>query len=208
LRDFQRGEPRFYIEHIRHAVELAAADADAVLIFSGTQTFAAAGPRTEAQGYWMLAKHYGWWGAPPVRQRATTEEFALDSFQNVLFSICRFREFAGEWPSRITVVGWGFKERRFVDLHRDALRFPRERFTYAAVNNPAHVEMTEPEEAANCNAFAADPYGSSGSLAEKRSARNPFHRHHGYRDSCPELRDLLDHAGPEPFSGALPWDTL
>jgi hypothetical protein len=206
LRDFQRGEPRFYIEHIRRAVEMAAVDGESTLIFSGTQTFAAAGPRSESQGYWLLAKHFGWWGSPAVRARATTEEFALDSFQNVLFSLCRFHEFNGTWPRRITVVGWGFKQRRFVDLHRAAMRFPHDRFSYAAVNDPAHLEMVEPEEAANCGAFAADPYGSGGALAEKRAVRNPFRRCHGYRDSCPELRPLLDHLGPELFSGPLPWD--
>jgi hypothetical protein len=208
LRDFQRGEPRFYLEHIRRAVELAAADAGAILIFSGTQTFAAAGPRSESQGYWMLAKQFGWWGSPAARERATTEEFALDSLQNVLFSCCRFHEFTGEWPGQITVVGWGFKARRFVELHRAALRFPPERFTYIPVNDPAHLEMVEPEEAAHRALFAADPYGSLGSLAEKRVQRNPFQRCHGYRESCPELRALLDHRGPEPFSEPLPWDTL
>jgi hypothetical protein len=208
LRDFQRGEPRFYIEHIRHAVELAAADPNALLIFSGGQTFAAAGPRSEAQSYWMLAKHFAWWGTPETSGRCTTEEFALDSFQNFLFSVCRFHEFVGGWPKSISVVGWAFKARRFVDLHRAAVRFPLETFAYAGVNNPTHVEMAEPEEAAACAAFASDPYGLCGSVSEKRAQRNPFHRWHGYRDSCPELRALLDHRGSELFSGPLPWDTL
>jgi hypothetical protein len=208
LRDFQRGEPRFYAEHVRRAVELAAADLTAILIFSGTQTFASAGPRSESQGYWLLAKQYAWWGTPAVRERATTEEFALDSLQNVLFSLCRFHEFTGSWPRRITVVGWQFKERRFVELHRAALRLPPERFAYIAVNNPAHVEMAEPEEASNCAQFGVDPYAAGGSLAEKRAQRNPFRRHHGYRSSCPELCELLNHRGPELFSGPLPWDTL
>jgi hypothetical protein len=143
-----------------------------------------------------------------VNERAITEEFALDSFQNVLFSLCRFHEFTGDWPRRITVAGWKFKQRRFVDLHRAAVRLPAERFEYAGINDPPHLEMAEPEEAANCRAFEADPYGSCSSLLDKRDRRNPFHRHHGYRDSCPELRFLLDHRGPELFSGPLPWDTL
>jgi hypothetical protein len=63
-------------------------------------------------------------------------------------------------------------------------------------------------EAKNCAAFTADPYAADSSLAEKRALRNPFHHHHGYRDSCPELRALLDHQGPELFPGPLPWDTL
>src|ERR1051325_1966427 len=91
LRDYQRGEPRFYIEHIRRGVELAAADERSVLVFTGGQTFPDAGPRSEALGYWALAEHFGWWGARPVRARGILEDFSGDSFENVLYSICRFR---------------------------------------------------------------------------------------------------------------------
>jgi hypothetical protein len=208
LRDYQHGEPCFYLEHIQHAVELTAADPRALLIFSGSPTCASAGPRSEAQGYWMLAEHFGWWGATDASARAVTEEFALDSFQNLLFSLCRFHEVTGAWPSRITVAGWGFKAQRFVDLHRAAVRFPSERFHYAAVNDPADGTAAARAEALNRAEFAADPYGCSGTLAEKRRRRNPFSRRHGYRDSCPALRALLDHRGPELFSAPLPWDTL
>lgn len=208
LRDYQRGEPCLYLAHIRRAVDLAAADRDALLVFSGGQTFLDAGPRSEAQGYWMLAEHFGYWPQPDVRARGTTEEFARDSFENVLFSICRFREVTSAWPRRITVVGWGFKARRFSDLHRAVLGFPAERFHYAAVNDPADLAAAAREEASNRTAFAADPYGSFSALAEKRRGRDPFHRRHGYRDSCPELRALLDHRGPEIFSAPLPWDKL
>jgi hypothetical protein len=44
--------------------------------------------------------------------RATVEEFALDSYENLLFSIARFREATGRWPEEITVVGYGMKRRR------------------------------------------------------------------------------------------------
>ena len=65
LRDYQRCEPHFYIEHIRRAVELAAGPS-AVLVFSGGNTFAQAGPRSEAFGYWALAERFGWWGSAGV----------------------------------------------------------------------------------------------------------------------------------------------
>jgi len=44
--------------------------------------------------------------------RVTTEEFALDSYQNLLFAIARFREVVGDWPKKVTVVGYGMKRRR------------------------------------------------------------------------------------------------
>lgn len=66
--------------------------------------------------------------------RATTEDYALDSFQNLLYSIARFHEYTGRYPSRITVVGYEFKRRRFTELHRAALRWPRERFDYIGID--------------------------------------------------------------------------
>ena len=205
LRDYQRGEPQFYLEHIRRGVELAAADSASVLVFSGGNTFPQAGPRSEAFGYWALAERFGWWGSAEVRARAILEDFSRDSFENVLFSICRFREFTGSWPRRITVTGWGFKEARFVDCHRAAVGFPEECFQYEAVNDPEDLAAAVREEAANRDAFLADPYAASGALARKREARSPFRREHGFRTSCVELADLLEHRGPDLFAGPLPW---
>ena len=59
--------------------------------------------------------------------RATTEDHALDSFQNVLFSLARFHEATGAYPARITVVSFGAKQQRFVELHARALRWPAPR---------------------------------------------------------------------------------
>ena len=66
--------------------------------------------------------------------RATTEDYALDSYQNLLFSLARFHEYTGRWPSKITVVGYEMKRRRFTDLHRAALRWPADRFEYVGVD--------------------------------------------------------------------------
>ena len=54
--------------------------------------------------------------APLVR--ATTEDYALDSYQNLLFSIARFHEYTGRWLSKITVIDYKMKRQRFTDLHR------------------------------------------------------------------------------------------
>jgi hypothetical protein len=40
------------------------------------------------------------------------EEYALDSYENLLFSIARFREVTGRWPEKITVIGYGMKQAR------------------------------------------------------------------------------------------------
>ena len=48
----------------------------------------------------------------PPSLRIATEEYALDSYENLLFSVARFKEVTGVWPGRITVVGYGMKRRR------------------------------------------------------------------------------------------------
>lgn len=180
LEPFQKGEPPFYIEHIRRGVELAADRPAALLIFSGGQTRREAGPKSEAQGYWALADHFRWWGAGGVKPRATTEEFARDSFENLLFSLCRFRECAGRYPASVTVVSWEFKRRRF-DLHRETIGFPADRFQFAGANNPPDLDAAlRGEEGSALAPFRADPWGAGRVLAAKREKRNPFRRRHGY----------------------------
>ena len=203
LKPFQSSEGSLYIDHIAHGVALAAST-DSMLLFAGGQTDASAGPRSEGQGYWLAAEYNGWFGHPEVRNRATTEEFSLDSFQNLLFGICRYREITGRYPKSIVVVGWKFKAPRF-DVHRSALRFPESRFRYEGVNDPPSLKENLPFEQARLELFRRDPYGFAAESVGKREARNVFRRQHGYRQSCPELVRLLDYQGPELFSDELPW---
>jgi len=189
---------------VKRAVEVAAQQSDSLLVFAGGQTDAAAGPRSEGQGYWLAAEYFDWFGHPQVRGRATTEEFSLDSFQNLLYGICRFREVVGGYPEAIVALGWKFKSARF-DVHRRALHFPAARFRYEGVNDPPTIAENLPFEQARALLFERDPYGATPEPAGKRAARNVFRRYHGYRESCPELAGLLAHRGPELFAGPLPW---
>jgi hypothetical protein len=175
-----------------------------LLVFSGGQTDPAAGPVSEALGYWRIAHHHDWYGQPHVRHRATTEEFALDSFHNLLYGICRFHEMTHRYPQRVTVLGWRFKQARF-DFHRASLRFPAERFSYLGVNDPELIDDARHHEALRLADFERDPYGATPALAAKRDSRNPFRRRHGYAHSCPELTGLLMHSGPGLFLDPLPW---
>jgi hypothetical protein len=204
LQDFQRGEPPFYIEHIRSGVDIAGRDKTSLLVYSGGQTRREAGPRSEAQSYWNLAEHFQWWSQPEVAGRATTEEFARDSFENLLFAICRFKECAGQYPDLIHVVSWAFKEERF-GLHREALRFPQARFRFHGVNQPADLTGAQRGEAKAIAAFRRDLYGTGEDLARKRDERNPFHRHNPYLLTCPELEGLLRHQSSDFYQGSLPW---
>ncbi len=204
LKHFQAGEGRFYVDHVRAGVELAARDPESLLVFAGGQSDPLAGPRSEGQGYWLIADNAGWYGHSEVRERATTEEFSLDSFLNVLYGLCRFREFTGRYPEFFTAIGWKFKGERF-DLHREAVRWPADRFRYIGVNDPPELEKNLPFEEMRREIFRLDPYGSSPEPSEKRRARNAFRRQHGYAESCPEIADLIRWQGPQLFDGPLPW---
>jgi len=215
LESFQKGgQVQTFVDHILKGIEIAQNDERSLLVFSGGQTRPLAGPRSEGQSYWNLAHHiYRNDRAMDkfLLERVVSEEFARDSYENVLFSLCRFFEMTGRYPEKVTVIGFGFKERRFSDLHRKAVRFPQERFSYIGID-PANADLKELDRLENANAgmhFAADPYGCSSSvLAGKRLSRNPFRRMHGYGQTNPALLDLLSWC-PENghfFDNPLPWN--
>ena len=89
---------------------------------------------TEAESYLRLAQAARLLPDRLLFERSTTENYALDSFQNLLFSIARFHEFTGHFPSSITIVGYEFKRPRFTELHREALRWPIDKFNYVGVD--------------------------------------------------------------------------
>ena len=95
------GSVKTFISHITHASQLAVQDPEALLIYSGGQTRAHS-DMSEATSYARLAKAGDIYAQfvkddPDHRfgiefERVTTEEYALDSFENILFSIARFKE--------------------------------------------------------------------------------------------------------------------
>ena len=191
---------------------------------------------TEAQSYLRLALSSS--SITPeedVYARLTTEDFALDSFQNLLFSIARFKEFTGRYPNRISVVGYEFKKPRFENLHRAAIRWPENKFTYYGIDpyDSEHVhEAIEGEvrvlvvffplllKAASKRKngfipYSKDAYGCHHPLLDKRQRRNPFRRFHSYYLSAPELSQLLDWCPGsqeniliQTFFEPLPWDPI
>lgn len=58
------------------------------------------------------------------------QEHARDSFENLLFSLCRFHELTGSYPEHLTMVSYDFKRARFLEVHRAALRWPEERMSF------------------------------------------------------------------------------
>ena len=212
LEDFQKGQVGTFMKHIEKGVQLAANDSSSLLLFSGGQTRKNAGPRSEGGTYWMVANANGWYGhgTHGVQQRALSEEYARDSLENLLFSVCRFNQVVGRYPHTIDVVSFGFKRVRFIDVHRKALRFPMERFRFHGID-PDGTEgmrsLSAKERSQAMGPFAGDPYGcNTPVLSGKKTERNPYIRYHPYPQGCPELAPLFRHCGRSVYSGPLPWD--
>ncbi|KAM7253001.1 hypothetical protein ACFE04_025619 [Oxalis oulophora] len=201
------GQAATFLSHIEKGIEITAHDDGALLLFSGGETRKEAGPRSEAHSYWAVAESKRWFGKQDsVRWRAMTEEHARDSFENLLFSVCRFRELTGKYPQNLTVVSYDFKEIRFANLHRSAIGFPESRFFY--LGTPATPSATEGAlkgEALVRSQFLEDPYGCRSSLWRKKLKRDPFHRAIPYPTGCPEIQGLFTYCGTTIYPGSLPW---
>ena len=215
LLSYQKGQglPQAILRHIEAGIEEANRDKEALLVFSGGETRAVTGPTTEGHAYFLVADAMNLWPTGgTVRARATAEEFATDSFENLLFSIARFREVTGDYPQKITVVSFTFKQRRFETLHAHALRWPPDRFSYIGVDPPASTgfdlqRATNGELENAAKPFEQDPYGChSELLQQKRKDRNPFSRTAPYPLSAPEMKELLGYCGPQLFpEDRVPW---
>ena len=233
-----------YLRHMSKAAELAMSDPKSLLVYSGGQTRSNA---FEAEGtsYFRVAETLDLYrqhetpknGSPPAQidedspralfPRAATETYALDSHQNLLFSICRFNEcvvlflldalliarvrITGHYPSHISVIGFGMKRARFTDVHREAIRWPLSAWTYIGIDDADEDGSSYTgEKEHGLLPYQQDMYGCHGSLLAKRRARNPFRMVHSYFTSNPQLHDLLEHCPPDGtkvYSGRLPWDS-
>jgi len=212
-----RGLPQTIIAHIREGIRQAAIDPRSILIFSGGETRASTGPVNEGTSYFRVADAMDMWKDgiakdKNVRARTISEEFATDSFQNLLFSICRFREITGSYPDKITTVSFSFKQTRFETMHSNSLLWPSEHFHYVGIDPDASTgfdigEATKGELENAAKPFDSDPYGCHTEvLLEKRRMRNPFHRTPPYELTCPEMKELLHWCGPDIISSdKVPW---
>lgn len=183
-------------EHIQICLDLLKKDPQATLVISGGQTKKEAGPISEALSYYELALRLK--PSQYVLERVTTEEFARDSFENVLYLICRFYELHERYPSRITIVGFEFKRDRFINKHLKQALLYQENIEYIG-NMPNPVDLNDSErrhyfedieKSEHDHAvihFARDWYGVMPPLSVKKERRNPFNRYHGYALSNPKL---------------------
>jgi hypothetical protein len=217
LLDYQLGQgfPEIIHSHIEEGIAIASSDPKSLLIFSGGQTRQEVGPMSEAASYYYYAKHYHLLpsssslssssSTPPIH----LEEYARDSYENILFSICRFYELTSAYPDHITVVGFDFKSKRFTEIIRRAIRFSSRSFHYFGIQPNLqlfHYDNAVRGEAMVFESLAKDMYGcNTPDLRNKREERDPYQRTIPYSLSCPELEGLLHWCESTVYPGSLPW---
>lgn len=193
LLDYQRGQHRLHLEFIKAGIAQSEQDPNSMLIFSGGKTREAVGPISEADSYKQAALLYMQSLKRPFNtNRWAVEEFARDSFENLAFSLCLFKQASGNYPEKITVIGFPFKEPRFRDLHWPTIQKYLDQdvqieFDYVGVHLEGYNQHGLIDRAYPL--FQRDPLGQSGVLAEKRRERNPFRQQHSY-DCLSFLREL------------------
>ncbi|KAI8093754.1 uncharacterized protein BX664DRAFT_113634 [Halteromyces radiatus] len=240
LEPYQQGQVKTFLDHIQKGIDLLVSDPQALLIFSGGQTRPSAGPISEGLSYWQAAQTLILQQLPKtlddlntLSRRMIVEEYARDSYENILYSLCRFSEMTSDYPSKLTVIGFDFKRPRFEQLHINAIRYPREQFEYIGIDPVSFMEGTvalsneegddqqDLKESGNQLAdvarqgelhnsykpFQTDLYACRGTLRQKKLDRNPYRRRPPYRSTCPILAPLFDYCPSNNmiFKGPLPW---
>ncbi|CAN8106468.1 unnamed protein product [Discula destructiva] len=199
IEDWKKGETPTYTEHIKAGLMALNADDRALLVFSGGPTVSSTS-ESEAHSYERLAHANNYWGLVPFEPKTTDtvnqsmhhpidsltpfmpaharillDTRALDSYQNILFSLLEFWRATdhNHWPDRLTIVSHAFKRRRLVEAHCiAALGFSLDRVAFIGINPPGVPEVLGGEERA-VEAWLQDPHGQSEPLREKRRGRNP-----------------------------------
>lgn len=193
-----------FIDHIHTSFNILRQNQNAHLIISGGQTKIKAGPLSEAQSYYNLSQRLVD-DAKELSLRVHVEEFARDSFENVIFLLCKFYEVHKQYPSHLTIVGFEFKRGRFLENHlKQALNWKLpENITYIG-NAPNPKDLLEKEQEAYfqdlyasekrfaVDLFEQDWYGCKGKLLLKKQSRNPFGQKHNYHESNPYLSAFLN----------------
>jgi hypothetical protein len=222
LEDFQRSNPRTgkpsehetFITHIITGAFALERNPVGLLMFSGGTTTKER-VRSEAEGYERV--YLGLFGKVHAGiERHATEQYATDSYQNLLFSILRFRKLVGRYPEFVTVITHAFKEERFLTLHAPAIKWPVHRIRVQGINPPFTLdelrETEDGEQERGFGRFETDLYGVHEMLDSKRRARNwdPKAGEALFGDLGPEVTGLLNWdgglTGLDIYPGRLPWE--
>ncbi|KAF2436332.1 hypothetical protein EJ08DRAFT_644705 [Tothia fuscella] len=148
LKSFQKststkeGEHETLIRHIFAAIRIHSEHPDnSIIIFSGAATSYSHPELSEAQSYldaWEALKAVGEVakGVVDAKGNVILEENATDFYQNLLFSVVKFRNMNGQYPSHITIIAPAFKKARCLELHAKAIKWPTSQLTFHGIDPP------------------------------------------------------------------------
>jgi hypothetical protein len=170
-----------YEQHLRESVKALHSGLYEALIISGGYTKKQV-EKSEARGMldWAhdLALAFD-------ASRVILEEYARDSFENVLFGMCRFYQEYHQFPEAVTICSWKPKESRF-RLIADGLQIPNYSFFGIGKKNDV-VER----EADLLKLVYGDPLHRQRALATMRRNRDPWGKGNPYNE-IEELREMFE----------------
>ncbi|KAI9017832.1 hypothetical protein BC832DRAFT_589077 [Gaertneriomyces semiglobifer] len=211
---YQHGQTPLYVEHIMNALDILIRDPETILVFSGGQTRPLAGSLSEAESYLRIAlaqlpSLLNTTTIPPaLKFRMLTDSYSVTSLQNTLFPVCRFKAYASRYPEFVTVSGFEHKRRRFEELHRKAIKYPRLRYEYISSNGTLERELGLKD--LMYDIYVKDLYGCR---IDYKNGRDPFENFGAQLaiPDCEEVQELVDFC-PEQgsegqvYGGRLPWE--
>ncbi|KAF2203632.1 hypothetical protein GQ43DRAFT_447308 [Delitschia confertaspora ATCC 74209] len=181
------GEHETFLLHISTGLDTLAAGSwadNSLLVFSGGVTKGDLCSVSEARSYYHAAlaqtfsqghRNGGRVKTLFEKKRLLLEEYATDSFQNLLFSILLFRRTTGVYPEQIRVITHAFKSRRFLELHAPVIRWPSDRIRAVgidpAMSSEEHHDTVRGEKMYGYEPWVQDPLGTGVVLDRKRRLR-------------------------------------
>jgi hypothetical protein len=195
-------EVNMYIDHIRQGLIHLSNDPLSFLVFSGGLTRRKKlfdekniSPITEAKSYYNIAEQFNWFNCAIDKSKVGIEEYALDSYENLMYSLILFRNNFNVFPKNVCIYGLKFKEKRYTfhadSIRKDYLIEPNFRFYYYGINNPPDYILDSGSrlgEMDTFDLFRKDPHGGNPPLKTKKEERAQDFPNHKSSYIYPEKR--------------------
>ncbi|KAG7883312.1 hypothetical protein KL925_000706 [Ogataea polymorpha] len=198
-----------FVEHIHKAIELLNANSNARLVISGGFTKDGVSI-SESDSYLQVGRLRGLI-TEQNKDRIYLDEYARDSYENLLLSIALFRKQTGNFPERTQIVGFEFKRYRFLELHAKVLKLKHVEYFGIGPNYPDAATLQIPEHEwqtrRKCyfdelhssekkfatDLFEKDWFGCIGSkLYQKKVSRDPLKRGNGKEFYSQDTEPILN----------------
>lgn len=168
-----------YLDHIKEAAKLIREREYDVLIVSGGYTKPQI-EMSEAASYLKILRYLI---DEKTAKNVLLEEYAKDTFENILFAMCRAYQVYKEFPVTLGILTWTWKGKR-VQVIAEGLRIPD--FVVIGVGNK-NLSKTQTQIA---DEVKPDPLHRTSELAQKRGERNPWKKRNPY-EGIPGLRKMF-----------------